>query len=52
LNSPTVTGAVVHEPGTPLQTRAMSATRLATRLRALVGDDGVVDHPDALRVYD
>jgi len=30
----------------------MSATRLATRLRALVGDDGVVDHPDALRVYD
>ncbi|HXJ34985.1 MAG TPA: FAD-linked oxidase C-terminal domain-containing protein [Candidatus Eisenbacteria bacterium] len=25
---------------------------LAARLRALVGDDGVVDHPDTLRVYD
>ena len=25
---------------------------LATRLRAIVGDDGIVDHPDALRVYD
>jgi glycolate dehydrogenase FAD-linked subunit len=25
---------------------------LASRLRALVGDDGVVDHPDALGVYD
>jgi glycolate oxidase len=25
---------------------------LAARLRALVGDDGVVDHPDALAVYD
>jgi glycolate dehydrogenase FAD-linked subunit len=30
----------------------MPATGLAARLRALVGDDGVVDHPDALRVYD
>ena len=25
---------------------------LATRLRAIVGDAGIVDHPDALRVYD
>src|SRR5262249_55808594 len=25
---------------------------LATRLRALVGDDGVIDHPDALGVYE
>ena len=30
----------------------MPATRLAARLRALVGDDGVIDHPDALGVYD
>jgi glycolate dehydrogenase FAD-linked subunit len=30
----------------------MRATGLAARLRAIVGDDGVVDHPDALRVYD
>jgi glycolate oxidase len=30
----------------------MATSALATRLRALVGDDGVVDHPDALRVYD
>jgi glycolate oxidase len=30
----------------------MRTTQLAARLRALVGDDGVVDHPDALRVYD
>src|SRR5580765_993596 len=30
----------------------MASSALATRLRALVGDDGVVDHADALRVYD
>jgi glycolate oxidase len=30
----------------------MGANGLAARLRALVGDDGVVDHPDALGVYD
>jgi len=28
------------------------STALAARLRTIVGDDGVVDHPDALRVYD
>jgi len=30
----------------------MPSGRLATRLRALAGDDGVVDHPDALAVYE
>ncbi|MGH7895614.1 MAG: FAD-binding oxidoreductase, partial [Candidatus Binatia bacterium] len=30
----------------------MPSVGLAARVRALVGDDGVVDHPDALRVYD
>jgi glycolate oxidase len=30
----------------------MLESRLVARLRALAGDDAVVDHPDALRVYD
>jgi glycolate oxidase len=30
----------------------MPSASLAPRLRALVGDDGVVDHPDALAVYE
>ena len=30
----------------------MPSDSLATRIRALVGDDGVIDHPDALGVYE